>query len=335
MSHCPDPLLSARFKNIQGTVLSPVSKLGLSEYINRFGNLLFGTLRPEIFLQQFNALKEQHIFWQINSPFEDFKEIQPVQFYMHMLHEAQKISSWRWPGLINNLSKFRWINGNSRLFATGMTKQQPSKLLNFLILQNFSVPTNTYINDPIVVSNDDILHSILNVSQDDDPWLPHCEILLTYNIDNRRETLELSGIKDPNDFTDHHTAGENLLSDFLSWREHYGRCPTLNVYTNWPELITNTHNAWNVKIVGDTNSFKKTMLYPSHLERHIRNLHEETSKDHTLFIMEPRPVDVAELLCWVNLNHTAFIANDWSLALYRPDITYSNTFIDLSYIPAK
>lgn len=315
--------------------MSPASKLGLAEYINQFGNLVFGTLPHHLYCSQYNALKRQQINSQINSQFEDFGEKQNVQFYMHMLHQAQKISTWRWPGLINNIKKFRWVNGNSRLFATGMTKQDPSKLLNFLILQNFSVPTNTYINNPIIVSNDDILHTVLNVSQDDEPWVPHCEILLNYNVNNNEEILELSGIKDPNDFTDHHTAGKNLLDDFLEWRAHYGQRPILNIYTNWPELITNTHNAWNVKIIGNVDLFKRTMLYPSHLERHIRNLHEETTANHTLIIAEPRPVDVAELLCWVNLTHTAFIANDWSLALYRRDNVYSNTFIDLSYIPAK
>lgn len=335
MNHLPDPFITARFKNIQGTVLSPVSKLELSEYINRFGNLVFGTLRQEIFLQQFNALKKQQIYHQINSLFDDCGQKQNVQFYMHMMREAQKISTWRWPGLINNIDKFHWVNGNSRLFATGITKQDPSKLLNFLILQNFSLPLNTFIENPIIVSNDDILHDILNVSQDDNPWVPHCEILLSYDVNNNEEILKLSGIKDPSDLTDHNTAGEDLLDDFLKWRARYGQQPTLHIYTNWPELITNTHNAWNLKIIGSIDSFKKTMLYPSHLERHIRNLHEETTADHTLIIVEPRPVDVAELLCWVNLTHTAFIANDWSVALYRRDNVYSNTFIDLSYIPSK
>lgn len=335
MSHCPDPLFSARFKNIQGTVLTPVSKLELSEYINRFGNLIFGPLRQEFFCRQFNASKKQHLSWLINSSFDNFKEVQPVQFYMHMMHQAQKISTWRWPGLINDTNDFRWVNGNSRLFATGMTKQNPSELLNFLILQNFSLPIDTHIERPIAVTNDTILHTVLNVSQDDDPWVPHCEVILNYDVNNNEEILELSGIKDPTDFTDHNTAGEHLLSNFLAWRQHYGPQPQLNVYTNWPELITNTHNAWDVKIDGNVDWIKSDMLYPAHLERHIRNLHNATNNNHTLIIVEPRPVDVAELLCWIDLNHTAFIVNDWSLALYRRDSVYSNTFIDLSYIPAK
>lgn len=333
MSHLPDPFITARFNNVQGTVMSPASKLDLAGYINQFGNLIFGTLKQEYFFNQYNILKRQHLAWLINSPFDNFKEVQPVQFYMHMIHEAQKTSTWRWPSLINNIDQFQWVNGNSRLFATGITKQDLSELPAYLILQNFSTPIDTYLDDPILVNDDKILHDVLKVGYDDDPWVPHCELILNYNVNNGQETLGLAKIKDPEDFTDHNTAGESFLAEFVDWRNKYGRRPTLKIYTNWPELVSNTYDAWKIQIVGDVNEIKQTIYHSAHLEKHVRTLHDQSNnEDHTLLIVEPRVIDVAELLFWVNCKHTAFIASDWSFALYRRDLNYSNTFVNLSYI---
>ena len=104
------------------------------------------------------------------------------------------------------------------------------------------------------------------------------------------------------------------------------------------ELITNTNDAWDIKIVGDVNKITQlTKMYsPAKLENYTRDLHSNpSSNNHTLFIVEPRVIDVADLLCWVNLKHTTFIDEDWSFALHRNDTVYSNTFINLSYIPTQ
>jgi hypothetical protein len=50
-----------------------------------------------------------------------------------------------------------------------------------------------------------------------------------------------------------------------------------------------------------------------------------------LYVTDPRTIDVSDLLCWVDLTHSAYINRYEQFALLRSDTDYINTLIDISY----
>jgi hypothetical protein len=129
-------------------------------------------------------------------------------------------------------------------------------------------------------------------------------------------------------------SARNLLSKLQQWRNTHGNHPRLAVYTNWPELLCNTGNFWNVTVIGPSQTtMDMTNGRPGLIERNVRDLHKNTEfeYDHVLFVSQPRWLDLADLMFWVDPAVSTLISSDWSCVFYTRSLHYNNCFVDLSH----
>jgi hypothetical protein len=309
-------------------------KKGLVPFISQYGQLCYGQYTKKEFVDRYNTLKELTITnlldAQTLTDWADYK-LFSTAFYMHMCRIALQ-QQWIWPALVSRIdNRLEHTSGNSRLFATGMCKRDPCNNYNVLLLESIERNPASVLQEYQTIVNDQQLHQILNVEYSEECYQPDLvNIGLTVTDSGN---LILSYINN-NTFHESVTPEtQELWKNFVAWQAKYGIRPTIKIYTDWPELITNTQNAWNVEIAGSSKTMYQTIFHPGHLENRVRSLHDENAIDsgsHVMYIIKPRKIDLSELMCWTDLKHTTFIDNDWNFILYRQDQTYSSTFVSVS-----
>ena len=129
-----------------------------------------------------------------------------------------------------------------------------------------------------------------------------------------------------------------VWDSYSEWRSQYPTKPKIKIYTNWPEQIHNHFDAWDVveiessqHIIDEIQGFGGRS---GRLERFANEEHKNPKEtvDHVLYIIEPRPIELGDLLVWMDTENNAYIESDWKFLLYRKADIYKTTYIDTSYI---
>jgi hypothetical protein len=127
------------------------------------------------------------------------------------------------------------------------------------------------------------------------------------------------------------------FDEFLLWRSRYQARPTLHVYTDWPESITDVNSVWNIVHAGPSrpviDSIQAFGNRPRVLERVCREMHNQSvntrDNDHALYVIDDKKLDVGDFLPWMDLRYTTFIDENWKFIMYRKDHEYANTFVKI------
>jgi hypothetical protein len=296
------------------------------QFISSFGNLYYGTMNTELFFKLMKLSKQ--IFLSDLKNIDKVQTTQPIAFKLHLCRIAMK-ESWRLPALINETgSNLNWNTGQGRLLATGMCLPDPHTKLKFLLLQNKNTPADQFLQDPVLITNDQQLHEILNLSNN-----PGNIVEIEFELEQNGSHLVLSSLYN-GDQSHHYDAGTQYLDQFRLWQQSYGQRPILHIYTNWPELITDSENVWTVQHQGNSTIIKTDDFKIGYLESQLFNQIKNPvhGSDHVLYVTEPRSIDVSDLLCWMDLTYSAYISCHGQFALFRPDNNYVSTLIDISYL---
>jgi hypothetical protein len=323
--------ITYRCSNIQYTLRANDLHQGLVKYLSKFGSLYFGNLCHQFFKNQYFKVRSDHINQLINIQETTNSDLlQSIRFNLHMLRRAQN-ESWQLPGTLTETDQgLHWGSGNSRLFASGMCHNNAYQQVKFLILQKHQTTPNLYIENPILISTDDELHTALNISTNT-AELPLVELQIYTIPEISHARVALSSINNW-DLDDHQTVGKEYLQDFVEWQKLNGKRPTLKIYTDWPEQISNDFNAWNIEFAGPTVLYKEKIRTYGTLELFLynRNNNNNTTNEHELFVLSPNVVDVADLLFWVNNKYTAFVEKNLDFVLFKKQPTYLTTQINVS-----
>jgi hypothetical protein len=305
----------------------------LVDFLNQTGYLYYGHLHSKLFDDFFQKIKNNFLNNQLlNISSCNIDCVQPAMFNLHMIRTAQQ-QTWRWPALATELNEGLSISGgNSRILATAIIKENPSNQLNFLIFQPHNRAPDKFLSDPVQVVSDEHLHQLLNLPYSSGTTDPEIELSVELvQQHNHSLALKLRSIYDGN--SEHHFyAGAELLANFHGWLQCYGPKPQLDVYTNWPELIYDSTNFWNISHVGPSQLSKNEHFRLGTLELFARHNAPEINVDnqHALFVNAPRRFDIGEILCWMDLHHNCWIDRDLDFMLYRSNHEYVTRFIDLS-----
>jgi hypothetical protein len=320
--------LMQRHGNIVATIEFPCIKHDLLRYINQHGKLYCGTLISSEFQKIFNHDKTHilSVLKSIKNRNEITPDIQRVWFHLHLIRECIK-NSWRWPAIANEINeKLYFYTGLGRLISTGMCQPDPWKKLNVLLYcPNDASATHQLFENLQPITDIDALHQILklNYSTEIDPN-SEPELHLSFRHEHNH-SLVLTQMYDGNQ-THHYHAGQDYLEDLLAWKDIYGLKPTLKLYTDWPEKIVDSQQAWNIIHAGPSPDIK---IRENFLFNQFNNLAES---DHVFYVTTPRRLDVTELLGWINLKSTSYISVNWEFALITPGKEYRSYLFDLSYI---
>jgi hypothetical protein len=297
--------------------------------LNVFGKLYYGTVNQHYFSQLFREKKQQFIE-HLKKPTTATEKFSNFRLRMTRLALT---TEWKWPACINMVGGTpEWATGNGRTLATGFTKNNPEQHLSVFFFDQVGTDIGQWLNDPIEVTTDQQLHTVLGTVYNS-THSPAIELFTVLKQAGERTCLFLHGVIDE-ELEGYQNSQEDteliLLNNLKQWQSRYPN-PQLEIYTNWPNLITDSAKIWDYQVVGNTESLAHHMFHPGHLERLAKNEHESTkTRKHVLYVKNPRTIDLSEFLIWVDLEHTTFIDQNWDFILYRRDNNYKSQMISFS-----
>jgi hypothetical protein len=329
---------SGKINFIAQTVIPPVNDILL--YLNQYAVLYHGHFNKRVFCQKFQQVRQEIIQLLVDLPLiksqewvqsnlENAGKYQTVAFIMHMCRLAQEIK-WDFPVIANYGS---WVNGGSRVFATGMTKIDPWNYVEGLEL--VKIGGNSHLlDDPVQIQSDEMLHRVFGLDFIFDKTTLSEFSFITELRDNK---LYLKNFK--NSFDNFNDPNQYPLWDkYIVWRSQYPTTPKIKIYTNWPDQIHNYFKVWDIveissgqHIIDEIQGFGNR---PGILEKSAQAEHNNPQEtvDHVLYVVDPRPIELGDLLIWANLESNVYVESNWKFLLYRKEIFYNLMFIDTSYI---
>jgi len=329
---------------IKLTMGFPSLACGIMPFINQFGKLWSGTLTQSHFENRFkyerkvfvNNLKSlnktsQYIL-QKEKDYNCWFEWKSTAFYMWMCRVAQK-ESWKWPVLSHEPN--RWTSGTSRLIATAMTKSAPWEHLPILHFDK-NTPDMSYLNVQTEIQSDEMLHKLFHVEFDNTQNTQ--EMLVNWHLSlEPNNTINMAYINNGTAHEDVTVDTVKIWDSYFQWRSLHN-FPKIKIYTNWPWQIRNRFKAWDiVEIVSGQHLIDDIQGFggrTGRLERFAidQHSHSTESVDHVLYVIDPRPIELGDLLVWMDMEHNTYIESTWKFLLYRKADTYKTTYIDTSYI---
>jgi hypothetical protein len=338
---------------IKLTMGFPNLACGIMPFINQFGKLWSGTLTQSYFENRFrhersvlvNNLKSlgetssQYILQKEknNNSWFDWKS---TVFYMWMCRVAQK-ESWQWPVLSHepNFPDYRrskrWTAGTSRFIATAITRPNPWEHLPVLHFSK-NTPDTEYLNVQTEIQSDEMLHKIFHVEFDDTQNTQ--EVLVNWNLSLEPDnTINMAYINNGKFHEDVTTDTIKIWDNYFQWRSLYS-FPKIKIYTNWPNQIYNRLKSWDiVEIESNQHILDEIQEFggrTGRLERWAIEEHNRPTEiaDHILYVIDPRPIELSDLLVWMDAEHNTYIESTWKFLLYRKADVYKTTYIDTSYI---
>lgn len=308
---------------------------GVVPFIEQFGNLYYGNLNYSSFVDTFVNLKNHLVLnlLDIESTLANEAALEFVQFGLHMCKLSREQPQWHWPGTVSWYQGQRyWNTGLNRTLASGLFGgQDQHRLLKILCLDSPDNDINEFLESPVRIRNDQQFNEIFGLSPDtESSHLMTLTARLVRDLKGHTLILELVGSGEK---YDPGLEPKRCLTSYFEWYKKYGSRNRLCVYTDWPDLITNTHRAWEVIHAGPS-----VRSHLGYLENQLKFRGQDGFVDiypHTLFMVKPTRIDVAELLFWMDLEHSAYIGNDFRYLLYRDSDEYRSTQIRTSNLAPK
>jgi hypothetical protein len=328
----------------------PDIKKGVIHTINQYGKLYYGTTQSSLFKSQHFIAQKHHYISELRSlddPNSEnyFVNREKASFVLELCRELLK-SKWRWPVLINRLptGDIGLRTGLSRAIVNVMTLAQPWKHLPVLFYEKPGFDVDAILEDYVSIDNIEDLERVLNLAdatslESTRSLHPKVNIGLCYDKIDGIFWPILESISSSLDYDDKEEFGllrsDQYLKEFLLWQSRYQSRPTLHIYTDWPEAISDTNLVWNVVHAGPSTPTIELIQgfgnRPAILEKPCLELHSNPlyTVDHTLYVIDDKKLDVGDFLPWMDLKHTTFIDEHWKFIMYRKDQVYKNTFIKI------
>ena len=341
-----EPLLATRDRlviqssKMQLDLNLPLLQYGIVPFLNQYAKLWYGKVSRENFLVKFSEVRNKIIknlqtlsvcssaTWQLFDSIE-YGQYQTTAFNIYMCRVAQN-QNWDFPIVCHDGA---WANGGSRCFASGMCKKD-----SWLTFYGLDVVPNNQISslgDPVLIDSDPDLHEILNLAYDNTRKNQSIDATVTVILRENRIEIQHLG----NDFNNgNNPESLKLWDQFAAWRGQYPTRPKIKIYTNWPRQIHNQFDAWNIveiapsqHIIDEIQGFGGRA---GRLERFATEEHKHLKEtvDHVLYVVDSRPIELGDLLIWMDTEHSTYIESAWKFLLHRKTNTYKTTYIDTSYI---
>ena len=276
----------------------PEAVEGVVPYINQFSKLWVGTVQPEFFKKTFFNLKCQVLNWIADLPSIQDNDNYRIGHKLDLCHQALQ-SQWHDPVTATVVDNdIFWESGQSRIIAGGLCWSTPWLQHRLLVLSQKKNILDHWLVDPVEISSDTELEQLLGTDTVN-------TISTRFDVDHlQRLSLRIGSISKNTPKKDSDRDLSQKVQNLREWVKSNPRGTQLDVYTDRPDLITDSIGYWNIR-------------YPS------------TSNDtnYKFYVQDQnQPVDVAELLFWMDNEHTEFVSNDNKFILEKPS-TYCKTKI--------
>ena len=120
------------------------------------------------------------------------------------------------------------------------------------------------------------------------------------------------------------------------WNSKYAdKHPTLGIYTQWPQSISDSQNLWTKIFLGDISP-RLPMNTNDALKRYVARSHDkniDVDFDHYLYVNKDVPIDVSDFKPWMDLDYTTYFDAHDGFILYRRDKIWKDQIVDLANKP--
>jgi hypothetical protein len=288
-------------------------------------NLYYGYLNPYVFTQYATAQKLHLLKLLLKKNLTDNDQF-ILGFCLNLMHQST-IVKWNYPALFNSFNGINLETGRNRIFASFMTHQDSWNEVPILIAVT-GEPDALMIKQTLI-ENDQQLNEVLGGNVTDiwsDPKF--CLDIKILSIKDQK-IPKLEYIGNGNEYSPNSAVGLGKLTHYHDWQENYCTNPGISIYTDWPELITDSTNFWNYKIVGPSPGGGSIGF-----ERPVYEYHHSPNLDteHVLWVRHPRKIDLSDFLFWVNIHQSTYIEEfTYDFILYRKHPQYLSSFVRTPY----
>lgn len=344
--------ISVTHKQLAFTIQIPDIKIGIDNMINQYGTLYYGNLLPKMFKGDSNSpFYTTRDGWirklsNIENYVSDEKTVDQITFLLELCREFLN-AQWKWPALLNRMpdGSIVFKTGGSRAAASMLTTSDPWNHLPVLFYDKDGFSVEGIFKDHIIVDSLDKLHNIFHSGNDENPD-PIVNLTMSYtNVENvfwpmldniagcTNDGFETIDLRDNQEFG--LKRSNRFIDNYRAWRAKYSSRPTLHIYTDWPECISDVNSVWNIVHAGPSTPTIELIQgfgnRPGILEKPCIALHSDPlyTVDHTLYVIDDKKLDVGYFLPWMDLEHTTFIDEHWKFIMYRKDHAYLNTFVKI------
>ena len=332
-------------------VVTEIPKIDdIVSYINLHWRLYYGQTLEEKYIEKFLGLRETLIRrlvqlplstsgqWTLDPADSDFitsDQQRQVASIIYMC-KLSKTTTWDFPMICSNQKS---KNGGRRVVATGMTTPKPwTQVMCLELVQHGE--SSSWVHNPVEISSTEMLCTdILKLG----PGTSQQDSQVNWTFELKNNEIDFMCIeKSGNPFKkalDENT--HKIWDQFVHWRSKYIPGSKIKIYTNWPSQIHNNFGAWNiVEIYSSQHMIDEIQGFgnrPGRLEKFAQAEHNtpQETVDHVLYVVDPRPIELGDLLIWANLESNVYIESQWKFLLYRREDFYNSTIIDTSYIMHK
>lgn len=303
----------------------------LLKLLNVFGKLYYGQVNKDYFDSLFQAKKQKFLKNLQSSSIDKY-----LEFQLRMIRAAQS-TDWKWPACVNAVIPHgspEWATGSNRILASGVCKKLPESTVSVLFFDQVNSTIDQWLSNPREITTDEQLHELLGTTYDSSRS-PSIQISTVLKQVQQHTRLFLHGIIDDT-LEGYQNSQEmielDLLTNLRNWQANNTQ-PQLEIYTDWPDLISDSVGAWNYRVVGGFESLSQKIFHPGHLERLAKIEHESSeTRKHVLYVKNPVKIDLSEFLIWIDENHTTFADQDWNFILYQRATGYNLKMISLSTV---
>ena len=334
-------VLRVRQKQIGLSLQFPEIESGIDHVINQYGKLYYGTMLPSIFQSKLFFEHKDYYIKQLMTIDRGAAEIHIISFILELCRELLK-SGWRWPALINRLpnGNLECRTGVSRAIANILTTTMPEKQLPILFYEKNDFDVDTVLQDYVLVDSIERLSQVFKL-EDIPSSEPAVNLTICYNKIGDIFWPTVESVSAGIDVSDKDEFGlrrsTQYFDEFLLWRSRYQSRPTLHVYTDWPDRISDVNSAWDIVHAGPSRPVIESIQAfgnrPGVLERVCFEMHTQSvnTRDnaHALYVIDNKKLDVGDFLPWMDLKHTTFIDENWKFIMYRKDQEYLSTFVKI------
>ena len=308
-------------KNLELSMQIPNTQSVL-EFVNQFGSLSVGKIQPRVFKSAFEELKHRVLLWLVDLDKIQDDDDTRIGHKLDLCHQALQ-SGWRLPGTASVANgDFFWESGLSRILAGGLAwpnAWQQHRLL--LLAPNFGY-ADQYLVDPVEITREEDLIQAFGG--------PGHRLSTRISVDDQfRASFRLGAVQTQMPYIRNYLMDLDIRVDNLrEWIRLYPPGSTLNVYTDRPDLITDSVGFWNICHAGPGIRLDD----PRKIDYELYKLSTSRPTGPHEFYVQNRTgtIDVAELLFWQHLKYTGFATQDWQCVLRRPDPVFYAKEIGLS-----
>jgi len=311
-----DDQILVRTVDEKGTFLSdlklevggPDVRQGIMHYIQKFGVLYHAKVSKDHWLRKFDESLHQLVMRMLDLP-QEADLLHDIDFKLSLIDQSRHLQRWRFPGVIEmHHQQVFWIVGYSRLLAAGVCWPDPWEKMDFVIFVADARDFLSYdLKDVTVIKDDQQLRKLLGSGDDSDL---STTIWATFIPEETSVRFRILGIGTPPQ-----PAKEMPLiyvEKWLNWRSQYPDNQIEIQCFAAPNTVIDTSGLWRIVDAGPSPN---DLNYPSNMSGRIYNQKRSNLGPpgifHLYHFAEHR-INLAEILLWVDTEHSVFHTDDWS-----------------------